>query len=152
MSAIELPRAPINEPFENYRWQWASLMVQENLKTPETFLSVLRVMLRYDGLTYTADPTREELLQDLEAIGISNNGRPMALRRNDGSNVLIRNDQVYWTACGCLVPTKLTEQQIRVTSLGKALSIGEITLHGFGELMVNRLQLPNPIIIKEDHR
>ena len=125
---------PPKLPFASFKWRWASVAPTEGLNEPKVFLGALRAFLKFEGKS----PSSSAPLSELAAVK-SGTGTSVDLVRTKERN-LIRNSGQYWKALGLL---EESTPVIVLTSFGRAVARGAITMSAFASTTIATLTLPN---------
>lgn len=129
---------PPQKPFQNYKWQWATVTPTESLNEPPVFLGVLRVFDRFNNYA----PSSKEILDGLALVQQETNTNVNLVRTK--SRNLVRNSGQYWKALGLLENSR---GKVVVSPFGKLLAEGKITNIEFATTVIKTLELPNRRII-----
>lgn len=133
------------KPFDNYKWQWASVQCTEGINDPVVLLGVLFRMAKLEGkgLRYSSAEFADQLCSlesDLNAAGVN-----VRVSSRGGERNIIRNSGQYWKALG-LIPSQTHNGVIALTPFGRAVAERRVSQSEFAALTISTLTLPNPNI------
>lgn len=127
------------KPFDEFKWQWASVQCTEGLNDPVVLLGVLSKMRKLEGkYKYSSKEFTDELSQ-LEA-DISDSVS-VNLASRTGERNLIRNSGQYWKALGLIDDN--SRGNITLTDFGRDVADKKISQAEFAAITTKTLVLPN---------
>lgn len=135
------------KPFNDFKWQWASVQCTEGLNDPVILLGVLSKMANLEGKKYSSSEFSRELYYLHENIkdSVDTNIR---LSERDGTRNIIRNSGQYWKALGLIDDS--SRGIIKLTPFGKKIALHDISQAEFAATTIKTLKLPNSHIQSND--
>lgn len=138
---------PLNRPFPEYVWRWASADPTESLNQPAVYFGCLKVLVDNEGKNASSEEVNKQLEiieKDLPFELKKHTNRPVNLVRSTVRNIF-RNSGQYWRMSGLLTSTT----PIRTSDVAKAYVANKINKFDYASYLIKTLTLPNPYIIED---
>lgn len=126
------------EPFEGYKWLFATKAPTESLGDPAVLLGLInRVSPIADGTTRYSSKEFADIMQQMDKDIVTT----VDLKNRVGTRNLMRNSAQYWKAFG-LIPNDV-RGVIELTPFAKSIVSGEINQVDFASAIIVSFKLPN---------